>query len=182
MNIQQYRQETLRTLPDLGSKKLNSLHMTLGILTEIGEIAEATSKRGELDMINLREEIADIMWYLANYANIHALEFPEILLSGIVDNEDWSFGQIIAHADKLADFDKKLLAYGKVSDQNVYAPVFESLYYYIHLFCYTYSIDLEYAMELNIAKLKARYPDKFSADKANNRDLETERLILIGQQ
>ena len=33
-------------------------------------------------------------------------------------------------------------------------------------------------LEKNIAKLKARYPDKFDSDKAINRDLEKERNIL----
>ena len=33
-------------------------------------------------------------------------------------------------------------------------------------------------LEKNIAKLKARYPDKFDSDKAINRDLEKERKIL----
>jgi NTP pyrophosphatase (non-canonical NTP hydrolase) len=35
--------------------------------------------------------------------------------------------------------------------------------------------------EVNIAKLKARYGDKFSAEKALNRDLATERKILEGE-
>ena len=38
--------------------------------------------------------------------------------------------------------------------------------------------DLETTWETGIAKLKARYPDKFSADMAINRDLDTERTIL----
>jgi hypothetical protein len=33
-------------------------------------------------------------------------------------------------------------------------------------------------MENNIAKLKARYGEKFSEDRAVNRDLKTERKIL----
>lgn len=36
----------------------------------------------------------------------------------------------------------------------------------------------ESCREKNIAKLKARYPDKFDADRAINRDLATERAIL----
>jgi hypothetical protein len=33
-------------------------------------------------------------------------------------------------------------------------------------------------MDINIKKLEARYPEKFTEDKAINRDLEAERKIL----
>lgn len=39
----------------------------------------------------------------------------------------------------------------------------------------------EQVLERVIAKLKARYPDKYSDEHANNRDLETERKILEGE-
>ncbi len=37
-------------------------------------------------------------------------------------------------------------------------------------------------LETNIAKLKARYPDKFTSENAINRDVETERKILEGKE
>jgi len=33
-------------------------------------------------------------------------------------------------------------------------------------------------MQINIEKLKARYPDKFTSDKAINRNLDIERKVL----
>jgi hypothetical protein len=44
-----------------------------------------------------------------------------------------------------------------------------------------YEINLEECFEKNIAKLKARYGEKFSSEMAINRDLETERNILEGK-
>lgn len=41
-------------------------------------------------------------------------------------------------------------------------------------------INLEDAMEKVIKKLRARYPDKFTSEKAIKRDLKTERKILEG--
>jgi hypothetical protein len=47
--------------------------------------------------------------------------------------------------------------------------------------CYTYSnIDPYEAMQKNIDKLKARFPEKFTEELANNRDLVKEREILEG--
>ena len=41
--------------------------------------------------------------------------------------------------------------------------------------------DWDEIRERNIAKLKARYPDKFDSDKAINRNTEIERKILEGE-
>lgn len=38
--------------------------------------------------------------------------------------------------------------------------------------------NFEEAMTININKLKKRFPEKFTEEKANNRDLEAERIIL----
>src|SRR5262249_14290914 len=41
--------------------------------------------------------------------------------------------------------------------------------------------DFDTLQRQNIAKLKARFPDKFTESAANNRDLEKEREILEGR-
>jgi len=41
-----------------------------------------------------------------------------------------------------------------------------------------YDLNTEEIFDINIQKLKARYGDKFSSERAINRDLETERKIL----
>lgn len=95
------------------------LHMTLGIITEAGELVQAIMKslqdQQPLDKVNMSEEIGDNLWYLA-------------------------------------------------------------------IGCDTLAVDMVNIMERNIAKLKARFPNKFSDEKANNRDLETERKILEGKE
>jgi hypothetical protein len=48
-------------------------------------------------------------------------------------------------------------------------------------YCYQYNTNIGDILDKNIAKLKARYGDKFSSDRAINRDLETERTILEGK-
>jgi hypothetical protein len=44
-----------------------------------------------------------------------------------------------------------------------------------------YDINIQNSFDVNIAKLKARYGEKFSSERAINRDLETERNILEGK-
>lgn len=41
-----------------------------------------------------------------------------------------------------------------------------------------YKLDFEDVLDKNIAKLKARFPDKFDSDKAINRNVEHEKLMV----
>jgi NTP pyrophosphatase (non-canonical NTP hydrolase) len=48
------------------------------------------------------------------------------------------------------------------------------LLWFLALFTSTRGVDVNRAMEANIAKLRARYPDKFDSDLSVNRDLDSE--------
>ena len=50
----------------------------------------------------------------------------------------------------------------------------------MNYYCEVYNTNVSDILDKNIAKLKARYGEKFSSDRAINRDLETERTILEG--
>lgn len=52
------------------------------------------------------------------------------------------------------------------------------LFWYIALLCRANAIDPEVVMAANIAKLKARFPDKFTSEAANLRDEGFEKTIL----
>ena len=55
------------------------------------------------------------------------------------------------------------------------------LLWYIAIMLNVLDTDFETVMRTNIAKLKARYPDKFTEEKATHRDLNKERQILEGE-
>jgi len=90
-------------------------HAIIGIMTESTELGEALVKHlysdGELDTVNLLEEISDLFWYQA------------ICIDSL-------------------------------------------------------NSDFETVMNTNIKKLKARFPDKFTSDKAIDRNIDAERQIL----
>ncbi|AGG57979.1 hypothetical protein VPBG_00207 [Vibrio phage helene 12B3] len=91
------------------------LHAAIGLCTESGELIDALKKSifygRELDIVNVKEEAGDILWYLA-------ILFDEI------------------------------------------------------------GTDFETEQARVIAKLEARFPEKFTEEAAYNRDLKTEREIL----
>jgi NTP pyrophosphatase (non-canonical NTP hydrolase) len=87
---------------------------------------------------------------------------------------------ISSEGGEVADQLKKWLFYGKELDTVNLAEEIGDLFWYCALACNELGIDFESVMEQNIAKLKARYGDKFSAQSALNRDLTKERALLEG--
>ena len=85
---------------------------------------------------------------------------------------------ICTEAGEFMDAMKKCFAYGKVFDETNLQEELGDLMWYIALACHTLNVPLSYIMELNINKLKLRYPEKFSTEKALNRDLAAERVVL----
>jgi NTP pyrophosphatase (non-canonical NTP hydrolase) len=87
---------------------------------------------------------------------------------------------LCTEAGEFQDAVKKSLFYGKTLDRTNLAEELGDIMWYVAIACDTLGVNLEDVMEKNIAKLKARYGDKFTEQAALNRDLETERKILEG--
>lgn len=104
--------------PEHNRMVARAIHACLGLMSEIGEIADALKKHiiygKELDLINVMEESGDLKWYDA------------LLLTAV-------------------------------------------------------KRTMQESMEKNIAKLRARFGDRFSAAAALTRDLDAERRILEGK-
>lgn len=85
---------------------------------------------------------------------------------------------ISTEAGELLDAFKKFVYYGKPLDAvNVKEEISDCLWY-IAVMCDAYGFDMEEVMARNIAKLKMRYPDKFTEKAAQVRDLDAERNVL----
>jgi hypothetical protein len=76
---------------------------------------------------------------------------------------------------------KKKLYYNRPIDENNFKTIFHLILLNFSDYANCYDINLEKSFDVNIDKLRARYGDKFSSEKAINRDLETERNILEGK-
>jgi NTP pyrophosphatase (non-canonical NTP hydrolase) len=87
MQINEYCKNAKRTLADLKYKEKDNLHMILGMLTEVGELADIFKKdlayNKKIDWINAKEELGDLMWYVANFCNINNINLEEILQTNI---------------------------------------------------------------------------------------------------
>jgi NTP pyrophosphatase (non-canonical NTP hydrolase) len=82
MQIPEYLSASERTLIDKGHD-LNLLHAAMGISTEAGELMDAFKRKifygKPLDVVNVKEEIGDLMWYVAILLRELDLDFEEVL-------------------------------------------------------------------------------------------------------
>ena len=174
---EQYQELAKRTCASLGDERLDLSHMILGIVSEQEEYLKACV---EEDEVNQREELADYLWYVANYCTFRGYDFYKLVeeYQHGFDLQGWE--QEVSTFDiftsKLADYVKKYIAYGKPIDRELEERALGGIIYSIGLEdCY---FDFSADLERNINKLMVRFPDKFSQEKALNRDLKTEREVL----
>jgi len=83
MKLNEYVKLTKNTLAKLDSVLMNNLHMLLGMSTEIGELQDIFKKHiaygKEIDWINVKEELGDIMYYVASFCDINHLDLEKII-------------------------------------------------------------------------------------------------------
>jgi NTP pyrophosphatase (non-canonical NTP hydrolase) len=85
---------------------------------------------------------------------------------------------LCSEAGEMIDGVKAHIIYGKELDRTNVIEELGDLLWYISLACSAIDVSLETVMEVNIAKLKRRYPNKYSDKDAVMRDLKAEREVL----
>lgn len=191
MNFKEYvelaiRTESLYPVINPNHEQVNIsdslFHSAIGIQTEVWEIFEALFiKGGDLDTVNLREEVGDIMWYIAiacKKLNFYEINFSEDFdTSKFSDYTQYAY-QLNYQSIELLDSFKKALFYNKKFDEEKMKERLLEIYRLGGAFVKLLDWDIVKICETNIKKLQARYPEKFTTKRAVNRDLDTERKIL----
>ena len=171
MNIKNYRVASVRTLVSLGSKKQDGAHMAMGITTEIEELKEGMENQ---DLPNIIEELGDILWYISGECQIYDLNMVDIEFQSTLLKKDRKPFRI----EKLVDLHKSEFAYNEEMSKSNIEKSLSILMADLNDISSRYGFTIYEAMQVNIDKLKVRYPGKFTNDKAINRDLESEKKIL----
>lgn len=121
----------------------------------------------------------------ANEYQQAALRTDAPVPSGVMNEKMWRLlhGAIgmATETGELQDQIKKNFFYGKPLDTANVLEECGDVLWYIAVALDSCGYTMEQAMERNIFKLKQRYPDKFTTDKALNRDLDAERRALEGE-
>lgn len=85
---------------------------------------------------------------------------------------------LATEAGEFLDALKKHVFYGKDLDKVNLSEEMGDIFWYCAIIADQLGVDFTQVMEVNIAKLKARYGDKFTETGAQQRDLQKEREIL----
>lgn len=83
MDILTYQQQAMRTLKMLDTEDKNDQHMLLGMMGELGELAD-TFKRtlaydAKFDVVNVKEELGDLLWYWINLCTLYLIDPEEVM-------------------------------------------------------------------------------------------------------
>lgn len=170
MTIKEYQIQAKRTCPSLGNEKLDLAHMVLGMFSEFEEYINAIEKN---DKVNVSEESADAMWYISNYCTFRGYDLEKIFEQRMFNGKSYPL-----NLSKLQDYVKKYIAYNKIINIEEEKDLLSRLCYNLdHMFA-NGKVGYKIALDRNIAKLKARFPEKFTEEAALNRNLKLERQIL----
>ena len=184
MNIKEFNIESERTMSDMfhltDEKDFRLLHGAIGIVTEIGEIFEALEKR-KVDIVNIGEEVTDVYWYLAIFQREYAFEVDtssqEFSKIGYSSMENLTAHAFVLSSNLLDKFKKKVF-YNKTIDWVDIFDLCQEINYCMMNLLDWINVPMDVALRNNIAKLKVRFPDKFSSDDAITRNLDAERKEL----
>jgi len=179
------------------------LHGVAGIVTEIGEFFEMLDTARKLERFdddtlrNAREELGDILWYVAILCHLYKVSLAKRLDVGYVPvaeyrdlvaheglvsaleretiNATVASAQLLDHVKRHFFYDKEL---GEVSHVWFSALVGALRTIASYLYRGDWRGGMDDAMERNLAKLRKRYPDQFNITDAVERDLDAEKEAL----
>jgi NTP pyrophosphatase (non-canonical NTP hydrolase) len=184
--ILEYQGLAARTCPTLEGEGLDERHMNLGVITEIGEALDIFKKNlaynKPMDLVNLGEELADMAWYIVNKCRIEELSlednFDEVIAETkeLVETKMFTQENLPSELKAEAILTIILSVYCAPVNTLFSAPIIQlGMLYHIASW---FGLDFFQCLTNNIEKLKVRYPEKFTNEAAQNRDLEAERKEL----
>ena len=160
--------------------------MNLGVVTEIGETLDIFKKnlayQKPIDIVNLGEELADIAWYIVNKCKFHEVPLDDDFntvteeISTVIKEGMFTEDELPLELKAEALLTVTLMTYCGPTNNMFNAPIVQLAV--LANIAEFYNLDFFQCLTNNIDKLKVRYPEKFTNEAAQNRDLEAERVEL----
>ena len=181
MNAKEYSLKAIAFASLQPTRREDMFHAILGVTSEVGEVIKGWQDQTEesFDHVNHKEELGDITWFLNLACHSYDVDFSD--LNPNVPNLGLNplSVLIIASAD-LADQIKGEMVYGKDKDTERFVGNAALVLSSVNTLSSISSVTLETIYAGNIAKLTARYGEKFNLQGALFRDQEAERKAVEG--
>jgi hypothetical protein len=184
--ILEYQGLAARTCTDLGHQGTNERHMNLGVITEIGETLDIFKKylayNKPVDVVNLGEELADISWYIVNKCANEELSLDDVFEDVLAEVKDLLETKMFSVPDLAPEIRTEAILVLMLNSycapvNTIFSAPIVQLAMLSHIASW-FGLDYFQCLTNNIDKLKVRYPEKFTEEAAQNRDLEAERKEL----
>jgi NTP pyrophosphatase (non-canonical NTP hydrolase) len=182
-------------------------HASAGITSETAELFEASRKAaisGEVDRVNVLEECGDILWYVAIAADAmgkasswsaHEPSCAKLIMrerggpAAAEGDDDQVLDAMNRASDELARLSgdivdlvfKKHIMYGRAHDFGKLEAALCDVHREAEKLLQIAGFTIAMARERNVAKLRARYGEKFTEEAALTRNLGAERKTLQGE-
>lgn len=99
--------------------------------------------------------------FLANVANKHGVEEFGGVLNGCLG--------LAGESGEVLDMVKKWVFHEKDLDKDHLKKEIGDVMWYVAMLCESFGFDLDEILQMNVDKLRARYPEGFDPEKANHR-------------
>lgn len=170
--MQNYVKQAVRTeSPTYNPPSPRLMHVSLGLCTESAELLGYDSS------VNLLEELGDILWYVALACHEMQQPFPEPTGTDVADSVEVIIFQTGAFVDMIKRF---TFYYAPVAIEDLMVPL-AVIVSHVDILAREAGSSLAEVQSANIAKLRARFPDKFDEVLCANRDLEEEQRALVAR-
>lgn len=186
MDLKQYTRDAIRTESKIETVTTNykTLRTTLSAVIAAGTLLDMIKKnvfyRKPVDQAKFDlcvDKLLSAAWaFDAGEAPLPNVESQEINVDPRVFH---AIVGAITEGAELAEALEKIIA-GNEDKVNILEE-FGDINWYEAIAVDALDGDFEQILERNIAKLRARFPEKFTSEQAINRDLETERKVLEGK-
>jgi NTP pyrophosphatase (non-canonical NTP hydrolase) len=116
--------------------------------------------------------------YIENAVLTETKEYRFGETNGITPRMEHAMMGMVTEAAECMDIVKKTKIYGRALDRVHLAEEAGDVMWYLAILSDELGISFEEMWEKNIAKLRVRFPEKYTDHHAVNRDLDSERKVL----
>jgi NTP pyrophosphatase (non-canonical NTP hydrolase) len=175
-DAENYQRLAMRTSPDGHDRMLNGC---MGLIGESGEVVDIVKKwkfqsgdHAQLPKDKLIEELGDVLWYCAEISTAQKVEMIPVMKDMGINGLSYD-GLLHMEALFLAKLAMEMTDAWLYPDEFGPTPMYivghviDLVGYMLHNYC---ECTLERCMELNIEKLKRRYPDGFDPERSLHRE------------
>lgn len=158
MKLDRYQTEAAKTISTDDAWTM-AIHAVLGITAEMDEFLDAVIEENKE---HIKKEIGDVCWMLAELCTANGW-----YMKTIVSIDEFEVGIGASYADLCGAYQKVIQ--GHPLDEAKVRMAIRGIWAQLMRYCKREGLKMQDILDLNIKKLRARYPNGFEAERSMHR-------------